>query len=87
MPDITIELEGNKIRYLNHDEMEGVFSGERTTRRYSLVEFDNETQSWCVYDTDWNLLKSGFSRRTEAIQWEIDNLGPGSEYWNQRCKK
>lgn len=85
MKTLLIELDGLFVRSLEHDSvLEDIFDGQIERFRATNIEWNNSDSWWEVIDAKaGKVVKNGFKKRSEALEWEQEEYKPGSRMWNR----
>jgi hypothetical protein len=86
LPVLTIEIQGNgDIMAVDSDLLPEIFPQTRIARhRLTQIEWDEGNQWWFVEDVKTQTrVAIGFTKRSDALNWEQVNYQPGTELWKR----
>ncbi len=83
IPTIEIDSDGN-IQTIYTDEIDLYALGEvHNVKRASNIEFDEVNQEWIVIQASTGNTIHRNKSRTQAISWEIEELGVSGQYYKE----
>jgi len=83
IPTIEINNDGD-IQTIYTDEIDLYALGEvHNVKRASSIEFDEASQEWVVIQASTDNIIHRNKSRTQAIAWEIEELGVSGQYYKE----